>query len=122
MRMGISCDVEGTSAEPPEHCEDLSVAAASQESSSEVALIADPPELRLSLQGPPRRPMVAKCGAWDIRWARSVMSSSSDIQSGIRNIPWRPRRSPIQRRAKSSPSSALGNIDVFGLKLHSGGE
>lgn len=97
------------------------MAPASQESSSEVALIAEPPELRLSRQGPPRRPKVAKCGAWDIRVAKSLMSSSSDIQLGMRNIWWRPRRSSIPRRAKSSPSSALENID-FGLNPQSGDE
>lgn len=118
--MGISW--EGTSLEPPEHCEDLSVVGASQES-SEVALIAEPPELRLSRHGAPRRPMVAKCGVCDIRAAKSLISSSSDIHAGMRNIGWRPLTSSMPLRlAKSSPSSALENNDDFGLKPHSGGE
>lgn len=83
--------------------------------------MAEPPELRLSRHGPPRRPTVAKCGVWDIRAAKSLMSSSSGTQAGILNAWWRPRRSSIPRRLKSSPSSALLNIN-FGLNPQSGDE
>lgn len=114
--MGISWATVGWSLDPPEHCEILSPCA-SMESSSEVPLMADPPECLRSLHGPagaPLRPMVAKCGAWDILAARSLMSWSSDTQAGTRKpcCGWRPLSDP------SSPSSAFVNM-ASGVKKQS---